>query len=333
VRIFLTGGTGLIGSHVAERLRARGDPVVALVRPTSPRAHLDALGCALVEGDVADGADRLAPLMRGCDAVVHCAARVFERGGRQTFLRQNVDGTTAVLTAAAREAPRVVHLSSVAVYAGVRPDPLLTEEMWTRADPDRQAPYAASKYLSEAAAWRLHRAGTIRLTTVRPCVVYGERDRAAAPILIRYVGLPVVPLPAGGRARLPLVYAGNVAAGVVAALDRDVAIGRAYNLALDYPLTLRDVVEHLGRALGRRPRAVPVPAAPLRGLAAVLDGLARLVPGARRADVRRAVRMVVQDNPYDSSRARMELGWTNLITHHEGLRRTARWWRSKEDGR
>jgi 2-alkyl-3-oxoalkanoate reductase len=331
MRIFLTGGTGLIGSHVAELLRGRGDEVVALVRPTSHRAHLAGLGCRLVDGDMDSPTDELARHMGGCDAVVHAAAKVFERGRRADFLAANVRGTELVLEAAAGVAPRVVHLSSVAVYSGVRPDPVLDEGQWNRADPSRQAAYAASKHLSERAAWRLHEEGRIRLTTVRPCVVYGERDRAAAPIMIRYARLPAAPLPGGGRARLPLVYATNVAQGVTAALDREAAIGRAYNLAEDHPVTGRQMVRLMAAAMGRRGRILHVPVAPLRGLAGMVDWLTRAMPLVSRTDLSRGVRALVRDNPYDSSRARLELGWTNLLGHEEAVRRTVAWWHSKEN--
>jgi 2-alkyl-3-oxoalkanoate reductase len=330
VRIFLTGGTGLIGSHVAEQLRGRGDEVVALVRSSSRRGHLESLGCELVEGDVLAPTDELASLMRGCEAVVHGAAKVFERGRRRDFVRQNVEGTDSVLRAAARAAPRVVHLSSVAVYSGLG-GASLTEGRWTEVDPARQAAYAASKHLSERAAWRLHEAGEIRLTTLRPSVVYGERDRAAAPILFAVSRLPLVPLLGGGRATLPLVYAGNVARGVLASLDRDVAVGRAYNLALDHALTTRELMGLIAEARGRPMRTVTLPVGPFRITAAVLDGLTHVVPIVPRTNARRAIRSLYRDNPYDSSRARLELGWTNLITHREGLRRTIDWWLAGEE--
>jgi 2-alkyl-3-oxoalkanoate reductase len=330
MRIFLTGGTGLIGSHVAERLRRRGHDVVALVRASSDTTHLGGLGCELVQGDLADPPEALAAPMGGCGAVIHAAAKVFERGGRAAFLAANVTGTESILRAAARSAPRVVHLSSVAVYSGVRPDPALTEDHWTLADPSRQAPYAASKHLSERTAWRMHEEGAIQLTALRPSVVYGERDRAAAPIMIRFGRLPLVALPGGGRSRLPLVYAGNVARGVLAALERDQSVGRAYNLAMDHPVTGREMAQLLATALGRPSRVLPLPGGPLRGLAAVADWAARLLPWVPPTDLRRAVRSLDRDNPYDSSRARLELGWTNLIAHEEAVRRTVAWWRSKE---
>jgi 2-alkyl-3-oxoalkanoate reductase len=329
--IFLTGGTGLIGSHVAERLRRKGEDVVALVRPTSDRRHLEGLGCRIVEGDVLDPPERLAGAMAGCGAVVHAAALVFDRRARSVFRRLNVEGTERVLGAAALAAPRVIHLSSVAVYSRLTPNPLLTEDRWLEAEPRRQSAYAASKTESERLAWRLHADGAIRLTTIRPAVVYGERDRAATPLMVRVARLPVVPLPGGGRSRLPLVYAGNVARGVLATLDRESTIGRAYNLAEDHALTGRELLGLLAAAMGRKTRVLRLPAAPLGGLAAVVDQVTRWLP-LPATDMRRGIRSLARDNPYDSSRARMELGWTNLVTHEEAVRRTVAWWRAGEGG-
>lgn len=327
--VFLTGGTGLIGSHVADRLRGRGDEVIALVRSSSDTLHLESLGCQLVVGDLMDAPREMAARMRGADAVVHAAAKVFQPGSREEYLRVNVDGTRRALEAAALAAPRVVHLSSVAVYAGLSMAEPLTEERWTEADPDRQNRYAASKHLSERAVWRAHEAGRVRATTLRPSVVYGERDRSATPVLVRYASLPLVPLVGGGRTTAPVVYAGNVAAGVVAALDREASVGRAYNLALDTPVTIRELLALLGRGLDRRPRTIPLPVRPARLLAAAVESVSRWLPGVRVVDARRAVRSMSSDNPYDSSRARLELGWTPLIPHEEGVRRTLTWWRSR----
>ncbi len=320
MRIYLTGGTGLIGSHVAERLRADGHEVVAMVRESSQTGHLESLGCRLVQGDLMDPPDRLAAGMRSADAVVHAAAKVFQAGSREEYLRMNVAGTENVLQAAARAVPRVVHLSSVAVYAGL-PMADLGEDRWTEADPDRQAPYAASKHLSERLAWRLHDEGAIRLTTVRPCVVYGERDRSATPIMARVAGRRFVPMIGGGRTTLPLVYAGNVARGVVAALERPASVGRAYNLAMDIPITGRELVEIVGRVLGHDPRIISIPTSAARAAARVLKEVTGALPFVRQSDVLRGVRGLSTDNPYDVSRARLELGWTSHVPHEEGLRR------------
>lgn len=325
-RIFLTGGTGLIGSHVAAQLRARGDEVTALVRSSSDTRHLASLGCELITGDLMDDPADMAAGIRGSDAVIHAAAKVFQAGSRQEFLRVNVAGTENMLRAAASSGSRFIHISSVAVYAGLPMDRSLTEERWTEADPERQTRYAASKHLSERAAWRAHEAGEVRLTTVRPSVVYGERDRSATPVMVRYASLPIIPLVGGGRSTVPLVYAGNVAAGVVAALDRPSSEGRAYNLALDHPITSRELVELLATGLGRRPRTLSIHAGAARRLAHAVEAVSRRLPGVKTLDARRGVHSMTGDNPYDSSRARLELGWSHHIAHAEGVRRTLDWW-------
>ncbi len=329
-RIFLTGATGLIGSHVAARLRARGDDVVALVRPSSDVRHLESLGCTLTRGDLLEPPEAMARRIRGCDAVIHTAAKVFQSGSREEYLRVNVEGTERMLEAAARASPRFIHLSSVAVYAGLPMDRPLTEDRWTEADPGQQHRYAASKHLSERAAWRAHDRGDVRLTTVRPSVVYGERDRSATRVMVRYATLPLIPLVGGGRSTVPVVYAGNVAAGVVAALDRPGSEGRPYNLALDEPVTARELVVLLARGLGRRPRIVPVNAGAARVLAAATEVFTRWLPGASTVDARRAVSSLIGDNPYHSSRARLELGWSGHVPHAEGIRRTLVWWAERD---
>ena len=326
MKVFLTGGTGLIGSHVAERLRARGEDVLALVRETSDTAHLESLGCHLTTGDVLEPVAELAARMRGCDAVVHGAAMVFQRGRREAFHRVNVGGTEGVLAAAARVAPRVIHMSSVAVYAELSMDRPLTEDRWTEADPSSQSAYASSKHLSERAAWGFHDRGEIRLTTVRPSVVYGERDRAATPIFIRVAKRRFVPLIDGGRWTVPVVSAGTVARGILAALDREEAVGRAYNLGRDVPVTARELTRLFGAGLGRTPRVVPVPYAPVGALTWLLETTTGLIPLVPTINAHRGARSLAQDNPYDSSRARLELGWTGLMPHREGVRRTLRWW-------
>jgi len=329
LRVYVTGGTGLIGSHVAERLRHRGDDVVALVRPTSETSFLEARGATLVQGDVLDEAGELARSMRGADAVVHAAAIVFRRVRRRTFERVNIDGTVRVLeAAAAANVPRVVHVSSVAVYYRREPAAIYRERDW-EAEVPRRVVYAYTKQASERRAWALHREGRIRLTTVRPSVVYGERDRAATPIVARYASLPLVPLPAGGNTTVPVVYAGNVARGIVAALDRPSSVGRAYNLAMDEPLTLRALLDGFARGLGRTPRFATVPAAPGALAARAVDLATSLAPGIGRTRARRGVHMLTHDNPYDSARARLELGWTSLVPHEVALRRTAEWWKRR----
>jgi 2-alkyl-3-oxoalkanoate reductase len=327
VKVFVTGGTGLVGSHVAAQLAAAGDEVVALARPTADTSFLRGTGARVVIGDLLDAPERLAEPMRGCDAVVHAGAALYGADPR-AFEAINVGGTERVLVAAALAgASRAVHVSSIAVYGGAAADGRpLTEERWRDRDVGRQKWYPYTKRRSEELAWSLHEQGLVRLTTVRPGVIYGERDRLATPWLIRAARLRVLPVPRGGRTLLPLVYAGNVAAAVLAALAQPRSIGRAYNLSDGEPVTARRALQTLARELGRRLWIVPVPATPLMAAARVGDLALRLLPGREVVSLTRGLTRFTVDNPYDSSRARRELGWTGLVTHEEALARTVRWW-------
>ena len=325
--VHLTGGTGLLGSHVAERLREAGHEVVALHREGSDVRHLRALGCRLVEGDVREGSATLAGAMAGARVVIHAAAQVYGGGPWPRVRAVNVEGTAHVVRAAgAAGASHVIHLSSVAVYGGQR-GPVDETSPTDRPLPP-SALYARSKREAEAAARQAAGEEGLRLTILRPSALYGERDRLLAPRLARLVEWPVVPLLGDGTATLPVAYAGNVADAVLLSMERppEGSEPRVYDVALDHPLTQVELLEGMARALHRRrPRFLRVPAALVRSAARLGETLDLTVPGVGDLGLDRVARLALEDNPFRSRRIRRELGWTPVFTHEEGLRRTARW--------
>jgi 2-alkyl-3-oxoalkanoate reductase len=330
LRVFLTGGTGLVGSHVADQLRASGHAVRALVRPASEVAYLDTIGAELIRGDMSSAPADLVSAMRGCDAIVHAAALVGARTTREHYVEQNVAGTRTILSAAtAAGVGRAVHVSSVAVYGTI--DGIIGEERWQEQPIAARAFYAWSKRAAEIEAWRHHSAGTLSVTTVRPALIYGERDRHVAARLERLTRLRVLPLVDGGRHIAPLVYAGNVARAIVAALLEPAAAGRAYNVAQDNRTPLRDFVKIWSTAAGhRRPAIANVPGGALEAAARGLDYLSARVPGIDLPGLTRPARLLRADNPYDSTRARTELGWTDVVPVEAAIGRTVAWLQSRD---
>ncbi len=297
MKVFLTGGTGLVGSHVAERLLGEGHDVRALVRATGDASHLREVGAQLKEGDITRP-ESLAGALQGCEALVHAAAAVTVEAAWEVYREVNVEGTENVLRAAVEQGVRrAVHVSTVAVYGG-----------------------------AEEVAWRFHREGQLELSIVRPDVVYGERDRAALPRLARYASLPVVFTVGDGLSELPLVYAGNVAKGIVRALSSSHAAGRVYNLATDFPISQRELFELLAEELGRRPRFVPLPVGLATGAAWGIERLARLRGLQRPVVSRRHIAFMGRGNPFVSERAREELPWEPEVGHAEGVRRAVEWY-------
>ncbi len=332
MKVFLTGGTGLVGSHVAERLVREGHAVRALVRAGADDGFLRSLGVEICSGDVAR-AETLRPALLGCDALVHAAAIVVSGAPWEDYRRVNVTGTENVLSAAAEQGVgRAVHVSTVAVYGGA--------EVARRGRVDEDAPrdrplppgefYARTKRQAEDVAWRFQREGRLQISVVRPDVIYGERDRVVIPRLARFLSSPLVFTIGLGRKQLPLVYAGNVAQGILLALTSDRAPGRAYNLADDFPITQREFFSLVAENLDLRRTFVPVPYAFAYGLAWGVEQLARLQHGGRPPVMsRRNVAFLGRGNPFVSERARTELGWEPEVGHEQGVRRAVGWYSSR----
>jgi nucleoside-diphosphate-sugar epimerase len=322
MRVFLTGGTGLLGSHLAHELRSRGLEVVALHRPSADTLFLQETECELAEGDIRDDAEILSPLMKGCTHLVHGAALVYGEGKWPKVRAVNVDGTRNVLTAARLAGvEHAVHLSSVAVY-GDAPGPI-DETTPTDTDLPPGDLYARSKREGEEVARGIEEKRGFPVTIVRPAAVYGERDRLMAPALERMLRLPVVPLLGSADNTLPVVYAGNVAVAILLAVEAAQG-GRTYDVALDYPLTQRGLMEGLAAGLDLSPRFVTIPAPLVRGGASVLSKLGVGTPGAKHLPMNRVTHLALGENPFPSERIRADLGWDPPYHHEDALRRTGR---------
>ena len=277
----------------------------------------------LSEGDIGDEPGRLAERMEGCRWAVHCAARVYSGRDWSAVRAVNVEGTRNTLEAAARAGiSHAVHVSSVAVYGQTTGPMDGSAPLEGTIPPDNL--YGRSKRLAEEAASEIHESGRMQVTIVRPGVVYGERDRLFAPLLARVLRLPVVPVMGRGDNTVPVVYAGNVAAGVASALDGR-GSGGAFNLAVDFPLTQRELLEGLARGLGCSPRLVSVPAVLVRAAGILADGVRVLVPRAAGLSGARAARLGLGENPFPSRRAREQLGWRPSVPHESALHGTGRW--------
>ncbi len=165
---FVTGGTGFVGAHLVDALRARGDRVTCLVRSPAKAQALGWTDVRTVRGDLDDSR----ALAEGCadaDVVYHVAGRIAARS-LDEFLAANRDGTRRVQEAAegSPKRPRLVLVSSAAAGG---PNP--------RGAPiDESAParpvtdYGRSKLAAEELVRRCRTPWSI----VRPPVVYGERD-------------------------------------------------------------------------------------------------------------------------------------------------------------
>lgn len=324
----VTGATGLVGTHVVQRLQHDGWDVRALVRDVARAQSLRDVGVQLAAGDVLDAAS-VASAAIGCQVLFHAAAAVTPRGGWDAFRRPNVEGTRHVIAAAERAGARLVHVSSVAVYGNAvrREDASIrtSEDAVLLPLPD-DAFYARSKRESEGLVLGAHAEGRIWATAVRPDVIYGRHDRQFVPRIARLLRLGVGPLVGGGRSTLAIVHAENVADGIVRAATSDAAGGRTYNLANDFDVSVADFFRLAAEGMGIGMRLVPVPYVVAGAAMAVFKTVAPLLFGSAFNAVSAAsLDFLSRDNPFTSDRARRELGWSPHVRPEVGIPDAFQW--------
>lgn len=327
-RILVTGASGFIGGHVAQRLAADGHQVVANGRDAGRMQALRGVVDAVMPADLAE--EPLDGLLAGCDVVVHCAALSSPWGPEEAFRKANVTATERLLDAARRQGVRrFVHMGSPSIYFRFRDQLDVGEDF----QPPRHwiTEYARSKWDSEC---RVRDASDDRLQTVilRPRAVFGEGDRAILPRLLALAARGWFPLVDAGRALIDVTHVDNLAGLVAHCVQADLpGYGRAYNVSNGAPIRVRALLETLFDALGLQPKLVPLPRMPVLVIAALSERLAKLRDGCPEPRLTRyGVGVIGYSQTLDIHRAMRELHYVPRMSIDDGLVRYARWWKTHD---
>ncbi|MAF65769.1 MAG: epimerase [Planctomycetes bacterium] len=310
--LLITGGAGFIGSHLCERLLARGDEVVVLDNfndfydPGMKRANAAGLkGAEIVEGDIRD-AQAVGRLFgeRRFDAVVHLAAMAGVRPSLADPLHYedvNVRGSLVLLEAIRRSPGTcMVFASSSSVYGSNEKVP------FEESDDIRHpvSPYAATKRAGELHCFTYHHLYGIPTSCLRFFTVYGPRQRPEMAIhkFVRAIlaGEPI-PVFGDGSTRRDYTFVDDIVDGVVRAVDRCEGY-EIYNLGGSETTSLEELVELVGRACGREPIIAREP----------------MQPGD------------VEITFADVSKAASRLGFAPSTAVSEGLGRFVEWYRERQ---
>ena len=317
--VLITGVTGFIASHLAERLLAAGIPVRGTARRPDAADWLSAQDAQVVQADLRDPA-ALARAAAGCRTVIHAAAWT---GGPELAPEMgyliNVEGTRNVLAAAqAAGVERFIYISSVAVY-GVNGAPLVNESMPT--PPVGQA-YSDSKIAAEAL---VHGSG-LSYVIVRPASTYGPRGTAWTIGPIENIKQGRLVLLGRDTGLVTPGYIDNVVDGLMLTLTHPAALGETFNLCDDRAVTFREFYLAYARMLGKE----SLPTVP-----GWFAGLARSALGrqARRLAGRPEVgpwSLHFRRNPsqFSIEKAQRLLGYAPQADFAEGMRRTETWLRA-----
>ncbi|MGH3009929.1 MAG: complex I NDUFA9 subunit family protein [Gaiellaceae bacterium] len=252
--VLVTGATGFIGPHVAHALRAREEPVRALVRDPSRGTRLTAWGVELAAGDITDPAS-LRAACEGVDCVVHLVAII--KGAPQDFERVMSQGTRDLVSAAQDAGVRRFVLASA----------LGVDERTKDA-----VPYFAAKWEMERAV----RDSGLEHVIFRPSFVFG-RDGGVLPTFVRLARFaPVTPIVGPGTQKLQPIWVEDLAQYYAHAVSEPAAAGRTFELGGPDAVTWNEFWERLKLTLGVRRPSLHVPFGAMRLQATLTERL----PGA-----------------------------------------------------
>lgn len=237
MKVFLTGATGFVGSHILKRLLADIHSVRALVRDPQNARLSQHPQLELIKGDVVDGGG-LDHGMKGCDAVIHLVGIIVETGN-STFENVHYIGTRNVVEAARRaRISRFVQMSALGVRA------------------DGVSEYQTSKWKGEEAV----RQSGIPYCILRPSLIFGPDDEFVNQMLDVMRKAPFFrPVPGDGKSRFRPIFVEDVATCFSRALTTPAATNKTIELAGSEELTLDDTLKEIALATGVRKPAVHIP--------------------------------------------------------------------------
>ena len=254
--ILVTGATGYVGGHVVRALRDADKSVRCLVRDSGRAGRLEALGCDLAEGDMTDSAS-LRSAMEGVVAVVHLVG--IRQGKKEQFERIMIQGTRDLLVAAQElDVRRFVHMSALGVSEQSR----------------HLVPYYGAKWENEQAVMT----SEIPYVIFRPSFVFGS-DGGILPTFRKLARLaPVTPIIGSGEQRIQPIWADDVAAYFVHALELDAATNRTFELGGPDVVSWNELWAQLKQALGVRRPSIHLPMGFARANAIVTERLPGNIP-------------------------------------------------------
>ncbi|WP_263374886.1 hopanoid-associated sugar epimerase [Granulicella aggregans] len=321
MKVFLTGATGFVGSHVARVYADAGAELRLLTRSSSNLASIEGMAADVVVGDLREP-EGLRSAISGCEAVVHVAAdyRLWVRDPKSMYAA-NVDGTRELLRIASESGVRrVVYTSSVATM-GFRKDGTIVNEDSPVSIEDMIGHYKRSKFLGELEAIKAARAGQ-EVMILNPTTPIGAGDAKPTPTGRIVVDFLNKNFPAYVDTGLNLVDVNEVARMHLVALDKGTP-GERYILGGEN-LTLKQILDRMSAITGLPSPTMKVPHAVAMAFAFFDENFTGKLLGKEPRATVEAVRMGKKMMFASSAKAERELGF-KVLPVYAALRAAIEW--------
>jgi nucleoside-diphosphate-sugar epimerase len=316
-RLLVTGANGFLGSEIVRQAIRSNLQVGATDKgPFCSTPDVDYQSADILESRILS-----AVCGNGVTHVIHAAglAHVFDRDSisAEQFGLINEIGTKNVISAAAGAGVKhLILISSVSVYG---PHTLGLYDENTPCHP--VGPYPLSKFHAELKAIDIAGKTGMALTILRLTTLYGEEDPGNIGRLIRSLDQGRFVWIGDGTNRKSLLYKGDAACACVTVASSPAAGTHIYNVSAP-PCTMREIVDGIADALGKRPLPLRIPGS----LALALSRSLSRLPNRRLGGIHQTVQKWMAEDMYNTSRFERDYGFCSQVEVREGLRREVEWY-------
>lgn len=308
MKIFITGATGFVGSHLVRRLTETNHKPICLVRATSDVSEFLGENTKLVYGDVR-ARDSILRGMLDCQCVVNMAnVYSFWEPNPQIYYDVNVEGTRNVMECALEaKVSHVIHLSTYGAY-GTPEDCPFTEE--SIPGPVRSCEYAESKYQADKIVWDLYESQDLPVTVIYPANILGPGDDKATSRYIKNIIYRRYPARVLERHYLTCVHLRDVVEAILAVMNQRECIGEKYLIGKQY-FTFRDFNRMISDETGVPLPRLTLPDTFVVWMAAILTFFSDILKKPPLFDLSNdQVRAMMSDARCNGLKAERELGIT-----------------------
>ncbi len=322
MKVLVTGANGFIGSHLVELLLKKGYGVRCLVRKTSSLVWLKDLPVEYVEGDVC-APGTLQKAVEGVEIIFHSAG-LTKAKTEEEYFRANSTGTRNLLNAVLEYNPGLLRFLLISSQTAAGPSPTMTP-ISESVPPHPITSYGRSKLQAEKECQAV--ASSLKVTILRPPVVYGPRDKDVFAFFnTMNMGLqPVV----GFRDKyVSMVFFRDLVRGFLLAAESKNAVGQTYFISSTKVYNWREIGETTRLALGKRALRLSIPESGVYVVAGIAEALAMFSPKPALINLEKARDMVQDYWTCDPSKAKRDLGYEQEVSLGDGVRETVDWYKT-----
>jgi nucleoside-diphosphate-sugar epimerase len=326
VKVLVTGATGFIGSHVADKLLAKGYDVRCIARKTSNLRWLDGKNFEIVEASL-DNPESLIKAVEGVDYVYHVAGLTFARNYEE-FLKGNRDATANLISVVEKHAPNIKRFLFVSSQTVAGPAKSLYEPVDETTPRNPITSYGRSK--KEAEDVVLSYKDKIPFTIVRAPAVYGPRDTAIYDIF-RTVKMGLGTMVGFRDKYISLIHSEDLSRGIIEAAESEKTKDEIYFVSSEEFYTWKQLINIIAEKMNKKfVLKIRLPHFIVLTVAAISEFLGKFSDKPPVFNYEKGIDFIQDYWICSTEKAKRDFGYRQMMSIEDGMQNTIEWYKQNK---